>query len=118
MNGTKYAVTINCNSVNKDTKICPANIDKYSEHLSNMRANGRVTDINYEIGSQGRCHLHCTWIPKRGVKRHYILFKSGYFYECKPVRNVGAWNTYIRKDQPKGPLPFSINITNNYARLV
>ncbi len=100
----QYAVTINCNTIDKSVDIKPEHRMQYSEHLSRMRHVGIITRQAYEIGSQGRCHLHATLKCDRPLTQKEIskmLYKKGFYYDCKPVRDIGAWNTYIGKDQPK-----------------
>lgn len=113
MNGpVKYAVTVNCNTIEKG--LTPGGsycVAAYRDSVDFMRANGELLAISYEIGKQGRCHLHATWSTV--LKRwsiHKGLKKENYFYECEPVRNVRAWNTYIRKDQPKEFVSVSVKL--------
>lgn len=103
----KYAVTINCNHIEKG-KISTW---EYLGHVSKMRKAGELRGLAYEIGKQGRCHLHATWeTDLSGTERHKLLRSEGYYYDCKPVRNERAWESYKRKDQPKETTEISVTV--------
>lgn len=100
-----YAVTINCNTIRKDVE--PASPECrliYSESLSSLRTLGKLKRFVYEIGKQGRCHVHATLecdgpLAKDTFKK--VMYKQGFYNWYEPCRSLGAYNTYIGKDQPK-----------------
>jgi len=101
----QYAITINSNTISKNIEpSSPACRLEYGESLTSLRTLGKIERLVYEIGKQGRCHVHATLrcdgpLTKEAFKK--AMYKPGYFSWFERIRDIGAYNTYIGKDQPK-----------------
>lgn len=92
-----HAVTINVNNVPKGP-ITEITKDCYKSFIEGMRKSGALSHINFEVGAQGRTHLHCIWHTRLDQKqRHKILRKRGSVYTCDHLYNEQGWINYMAK---------------------
>lgn len=133
-----FAVTLNDNKVVKcPNGYLPSTVEMvYAEVLLNCRADGdEVSHVRYEVGPQGRPHVHFVWYTaKNSLDRHSILsqlemipskshdklyqMKARMRYDCKEligVRDLYHWINYIDKEVDKNQIFYEGNLHLFYA---
>lgn len=93
---TYYAATI------KKTRGVPVESD-YEDYLSEVfRKNPSIADRGRFYEYTRGCHVHMLLYSERPIGYSDLkIHNHGWNVNLSVVRSLGAWNTYIRKDQGK-----------------
>lgn len=96
----RYAITINCNHIEKSDCITPALRSVYSKLVARLRRHANTVKEYYELGPQKRVHVHLfIETPKDQSYVVKQLICKGYNSKVDDVYDEAGWLKYIMKDQ-------------------